>query len=461
MGLVLKNVIRTSAGTFHYRRRIPKDVQDRIGKGEFKRLLGESEREALRNFPKVNAEFEKLVADARKPERLVINSGASQTPLDIHREARRRATELASEQVAVGGRTLSGDDPEASDLMRDLYLESLPYDRDTGEPIGGSEVEGKAYGILASGGRLPRPAPTLADAKRLYVEERIKGDRNERQKLNQLELVMRHVEAAELPLSRPLNKLTREDGRNVRDYLLLDLGISASSAARYINVIRAVVSLGLTEFEVADGKNPFVSLSLRVERSALEERSPMPDKLLPAIRFRIENHGRADLWKIWRIVEGTGCRLGEVAGLMVEDVNLDHRTPYINLVPHAHRGLKNVGSQRRVPLIGDALEAAREAVRSAEGSPVLFSRYGRLRGSDSCSQILMRHIRKVTSDPKITVHSLRHRMEDKMMSANISEFDRNLVLGHSTGSMGERYGGPDARLEAAARAIRAALGLTD
>ncbi|MGG7517571.1 DUF6538 domain-containing protein, partial [Allorhizobium undicola] len=65
MGLALKHIIRTKAGTFHYRRRIPKDAADVLGKGEFKRRLGETEREALRNYPKINAEYERAIVEAR------------------------------------------------------------------------------------------------------------------------------------------------------------------------------------------------------------------------------------------------------------------------------------------------------------------------------------------------------------------------------------------------------------
>lgn len=71
MGLTLKHIVSTKAGTFHYRRRIPKDAAEVIGKREFKRLLGQTEREALRNYPKVNAEFERVVEDARKAARSV------------------------------------------------------------------------------------------------------------------------------------------------------------------------------------------------------------------------------------------------------------------------------------------------------------------------------------------------------------------------------------------------------
>jgi integrase len=118
--------------------------------------------------------------------------------------------------------------------------------------------------------------------------------------------------------------------------------------------------------------------------------------------------------------------------------------------------------------VGDALEAAKEAVKAAGNGQYLFVQYAGVvktkggkgkgkRGPTHASNALMKHIRKVTDSRKITVHSLRHTMEDRLIRARVEEFDRNLVLGHTKGGMSERYGGPDARLEAALKAVKAAV----
>lgn len=60
MGLSLKYVVLTNAGTWHYRRRVPKAARTTFPQSEFKRLLGDTRREALRNWPHVHAEFERL-----------------------------------------------------------------------------------------------------------------------------------------------------------------------------------------------------------------------------------------------------------------------------------------------------------------------------------------------------------------------------------------------------------------
>lgn len=457
MGLVLKHVIVTKAGTLHYRRRFPKDAIPIIGRGEFKRLLGSTEREALRNYPKVNAEFERLVTEARR--RVVGSSDDVATPLDIHRAAERRAAELAHEVVHIGGREVSASDPEAADIMRESYLSRLPADPETGDPIGGGAVEGRALGILSSGGRLSRPAPTVEDAKRLYVGERVKGDINERTKEQRVERISAHMKAAGMGGERLLTGLRREDARNVRDYMLRDLGMTPATARRYLNDIRAMIGFGMWAHDLPEDANPFLGVSIKEEIRAVEQRQPIPEDVLPAIRERIENHAGTDLWQTWRIMEGTGCRLGEVTGLLVSDLHLDHVIPHISLVFHPHRRLKNQSSIRKVPLVGEALEAAKEARKAAGDSPHLFARYGRPRGADAASAILMKHLRAVTDDPKIVNHSLRHTMEDRMTLARVDEFDRALVLGHNLPGMSGRYGSDVVRLEVAARAVKAAAGV--
>ncbi|MDV2968642.1 site-specific integrase [Nitratireductor aquimarinus] len=457
MRLVLRYARPTKSGTWNYRRRLPKDVSETLGQGEFKRRLGDSKQEALRNFPKIDAEFERLVANTRA------RKATPTTPLEVHHAAQRLAQELAQGVVHVGGQEISGSAPDAADILRDSYLAQFQTDPDTGEPMGVPDVEARAYAILTNGDRIERPAATVADAKRLYIQERVNGEPNEVAKLSRVNRVISHLEAAGIEQTRPLTELTREDARNVRDYMLRDLQMNPATVRRYLNDIRAIINIGVVEFGLRNTViNPFLNLSFprgvqigrQTDRNA---RHPIPDDILLQIRERMSSHAASDLWQIWRIVENTGCRLGEITGLLVSDVHLGTEIPYLDLVFHPHRRLKNTGSIRRVPLIGEALKAVKEAVEAAGESPYLFPRYGRVRGADTASASLMKHLRNVTDDRKLTVHSLRHRMEDRLTLARVEEYDRNLVLGHSKGAMSERYGGPDARLEVAARALKAAL----
>ncbi|MBO9102426.1 site-specific integrase, partial [Rhizobium sp. L74/93] len=107
---------------------------------------------------------------------------------------------------------------------------------------------------------------------------------------------------------------------------------------------------------------------------------------------------------------------------------------------------------------GDALDAAREALDGRSGSTeAVFSKYGKPGGGNVASAALMKNLRKVVKDPKVTVHSLRHTLQDRMIVAGISEHDRHIILGHSVTGEANRYGSKEARLVATTEAMRLLL----
>lgn len=409
MGLLLRYAVLTKAGTWHYRRRVPKAAQAVLPQNEFKRLLGDTKREALRNWPYVNAEF----------ERLTTNHPTIEYPA-----------------------------PTAID-------QPCPMDELPKPPLASSESHTEKPASQHSKSNHRRTEvrePTLTDAKRLYLQERVTGDINERHKAARMERVMAHLHAVITP-DCPLSKLTRKDAREVRDRMLDKLEMKPATVKRYLCDVSAMVNLGIREFDVRDAVNPFLNLPIKTDTVAREERDPLPADIVEAMHERLSAHAATDIWNLWQIVEGTGCRLGEITGLLKTDIHTDGQIPYIDLIFHEHRRLKTNGSIRRVPLIGNTLKAVNNALKEAGDSPFLFPRYGRVRGADSASGALMKHLRVVSNNPKHTVHSLRHGMEDKLTRAGVSEFDRNLVLGHSGGGMSERYGGAEVRLEMAFKAI--------
>lgn len=198
--------------------------------------------------------------------------------------------------------------------------------------------------------------PTLEDAKRLYVQERVKGDINEIHKAARIERVMGHLHTIIAP-DCLLSKLTRKDARAVRDRMLGELEMKPITVKRYLCDVSAMVNLGIREFDVRDAVNPFQNLPIKAETTATvarEERDPLPADVVSAMRERLSANAASDIWNLWQILEGTGCRLGEISGLLRSDVHLKGQIPYLDLVFHEHRRLKTVGSIRRVPLIGSA-----------------------------------------------------------------------------------------------------------
>lgn len=242
--------------------------------------------------------------------------------------------------------------------------------------------------------------------------------------------------------------------------------VSPATVSRELSIVSAVINLAAKEFDLPGSfQNPFNDLPVVRKRKgegekASDKRDPLPPEVLKEVRARVLAGAGPELALIWRLVEGTGCRIAEVSGLRVEDVEATGDLPHIRVEPHSLRSLKTSTSRRDVPLVGDTLGAAKEALKLAGEGNMLFPSYGRTRGSDAASAALMKHIRAVTKNPKHVIHSLRHNMKDRLNLAEVSALDQNLILGHTLGGVGESvYGGRIAKLRQTTRAMKKALGV--
>lgn len=91
---------------------------------------------------------------------------------------------------------------------------------------------------------------------------------------------------------------------------------------------------------------------------------------------------------------------------------------------------------------------------------MLFPRYVYEGGPDAVSQALMKHLRKLTTNKRHVIYSLRHNMKDLLVSAGVPERDEHRILGHSLGGVGNRvYGEDEAKLKAATEAMTPAHSL--
>ncbi|MBQ9353660.1 tyrosine-type recombinase/integrase [Phyllobacterium sp.] len=444
--IILKYMTRTKTGSFEYRRQVPKELRDIVGKYEFKKVLGLTETAAIKAWPTYNSWVERQIADARKPK--TATAEAISTAREDFSEALTRLQKLGIDPTEPLYR-------EPGELIEaDIVAENFQV---------ADKIDSLAVGMLNGSGNVRPPMATFEDAKRLYIKAKVEGEDNEKIKLQRVGRVADYMQTA-LGKDLPLDKLTRSHAREVIAHML-SLGISPATVHRYANDIRAIINYGITEFELGNvAFNPFIKIEIKglktTGKSDRDERNPFSPKQLEQTRARVIEHAGADLGIIWRLLEGTGARLSEIAGLEVQDVVVDGTaTPHIDIRFNALRRLKNNASVRKVPLAGDALAAATEALSGKVDGP-LFKRYGRDRGGDAASAALMKSVRKIVSDKRVTVHSLRHNMQDRMIKAGVSEHDRKLILGHAINGEGNRYGSDAARLEVTTAAMRLTVGVT-
>ncbi|RLL74170.1 hypothetical protein D8666_13215 [Ochrobactrum soli] len=469
MGLTLKYVQKTPAGTFRYRRRVPDDLKAVIGKRELTEFLGDTQKQAATRYAKTHGKFEKILKDA-----LLKSAGAANVPkkelseFEIWQGLRTRLREMGFDPHWQG--VTDPHDPQDEGFLRDITADNLaaqyPVEDETGYPLVEDRQESALINAIRNGIGKP-PSPTLGDAQKLYLKERVEGTIDEKKSRLQVERVMGWAVTA-LGGDVALRNLKRSDAREVRDYLLNEASdgkLQPSSVQRYMNTLRAVINHAIAEFDLNGVTNPFNGLEVKRQGLARDDRHPLPEKVLNSTRKRILEHAAegSELPLIWRLLEGTGCRLSEITGLHKADILADDEFPHLKIEPRANRRLKTKGSERPVALVGDALEAAKQALSVApEGSPYVFPKYadnaGDKRGADMASAAIMKHIRTVTDDKKHTIHSLRHNMKDRLISAGASQQDQDAILGHSSGKIGDTYGSVRARLKATSEALLKSLG---
>jgi integrase len=119
-----------------------------------------------------------------------------------------------------------------------------------------------------------------------------------------------------------------------------------------------------------------------------------------------------------------------------------------------------------VPLIGEALDAVREALDAAgDGKKpehtALFPTFLKYngRGVDKLSERACTAIRTagVPKSKRITANSFRHSFKAALRSAKVEEFLHRRLMGHSGEGVADNYGSPEAMLDELRDSLEAAI----
>ena len=122
----------------------------------------------------------------------------------------------------------------------------------------------------------------------------------------------------------------------------------------------------------------------------------------------------------------------------MRDVDLKQQT--LTIKSNDHRSLKTATSERTIPISNEAAQHLGGFCSNKEPAEPLFTKYARPRGNDNASAMLMKRLRKTVIDPKVTIHSLRHRMKDRLRNTGCPEAISKAILGHSENSVAANYG---------------------
>ena len=403
-------VFRRSNGSYRYKRNVPKKLRQLIGKDTLYRQLGESYSEAMKVLPKVHSEIEALfVAEETMP--------ANERALAFIRAA---LGEEVAEQVSSGQVVEYSPEDYALNELAKTIAGKLP-----------EEVVRQVYQ-----GKLYSPTMTLDTVLSEYAAYKAgEGvrDKDAALRIKKLRKDLKNC-LGEYKLEKgSLAAITRADANTFRDHLLERM--KPNSVLRNVAVVKAAVNYVITEYSLSI-PNVFNRLRIKGAGASIEDRYPLTDEQIALV---LPDYQRDSLaWALFLTLIDTGARLSEVVGLEVQDVDLQERS--VKIRPNGIRGLKTKGSRRTLPLSHRVLEVLQEHRQGKKEGDAIFPKYARPRGNDAASAMLMKRFRKQITERKLTMHSLRHRMKDKLRNTGCPEAISMAILGHGSNTVAANYG---------------------
>jgi integrase len=276
--------------------------------------------------------------------------------------------------------------------------------------------------------------PSLLDALEVYLEQKGKG----RPKTFRVAAERSCNYLIGLSGNKPLSGYTRQDALQFRDWLVAR-GLTGSSITRNFSYLKAVINFALSEYAL-DIRNPFVGVYH--DRSAgVLVRKPIPITDIRNVQSECRVIDDDMRWLI-ALISDTGMRLAEGAGLLKQDfIGLDANLPYVCVTKHPWRNLKTASSDRKIPLVGEALWAARRIIEADTASNLAFPRYNRgsTTSANSASAALNKWLKQYVP-AGCTMHSFRHSMRDRLRAVQCPADITDQIGGWTTDGVGQGYG---------------------
>ncbi len=404
-------VFRRANGSFRYKRNVPLHLRALIGKATLYRQLGDSYKEAMQNLPLVHARIEALLEGEKE-------KSARDRSIEIIRGA--LGDEVADMVLANAVPEYSEIEDALNELGKALHKQKLP-----------SEIVEQVYS-----GKLRQEVITLETILKDYVaykSDTPKAEKEIKQRVERLRKDMQHIYGKQKLRYVSLIDISRQDANDLRDHLLSR--VSANSAVRMLGVVRTAINHAIVEHSL-NIPNVFTNLRIKGAGASKLDRLPLSDTQIVNLEAAYSNDTTA--WALFVCLRDTGCRVSEIAGLRAKDCDTDKECLIISPTPW--RTLKTNNSHRSVPLSPEAIKALEEVFQGKDPEAPLFPQYAKERGGDNCSAMLMKRLRTIITDKKLTMHSLRHRMKDKLRNTGCPEAISSAILGHGSNTVAANYG---------------------
>ena len=234
---------------------------------------------------------------------------------------------------------------------------------------------------------------------------------------------------------RDVGEYSREDAKLFVCHLTLR-GNKTATIRRRINSLSAILNYAYAELDL-EKRNPFTRLIIRNEGDDVSKRGTFTNEQLRQGYDKAVNSG-SQVKLLMPLLGETGCRLAEIVGLELSDIDVENELIYIR--PNSIRRLKTRNSERTLPLVGYAKIAMELALAKSDGK-YLFPRYVRNGkcNADHASAALNKWLKKDFDG--LTAHCLRHTFRDRLRAVECPlEMIDQIGGWRSVSSIGAGYG---------------------
>jgi len=234
---------------------------------------------------------------------------------------------------------------------------------------------------------------------------------------------------------RDVSEYTRQDAKLFVHHLQMK-GNKTATIRRRINSLSAILNYAYAELDL-DKRNPFTRLFIQNEGADIFKRGTFTNEQLKWGYDKALSSG-STVKLLMPLLGETGCRLAEIVGLKLEDIDLEN--DLINIRPNSARRLKNKTSERVLPLVGYAKTAMVKATSQADDE-WLFSQYIKAGHcyATHASNAVNKWLKKDFDG--LTAHCLRHTFRDRLRAVECPLELIDQIGGWSTlQTIGSNYG---------------------
>ena len=273
---------------------------------------------------------------------------------------------------------------------------------------------------------------TIMDALHLYLELKgiDKGERFKRYAYRSINFLIK------VSGNKFLHQFSRQDANMFRD-TLVKRGLVLGSVKRNFQTVSAIFNLALRE-KGMEILNPFSNMIFGKVKEG-SKRLPIPIAEIRLIQNECYKKDDDIRWLI-ALLSDTGMRLAEACGLLIEDLIVDADIPHLVIRPHLWRLLKTEASQRKIPLVGASLWAAKRLIEN-KTNDLAFPRYCSSSHckADYASSALNKWLRPMVSKGCV-IHSFRHSFRDRLREVSCPTEIIDQLGGWASIGIGKKYG---------------------